>query len=217
MFSYSSVGLSKDGKSKGKNHMRKVVTLALTALLCVIVVGDVHAGHRHEMNVSMRGNHVFEFDDNTWFDLDDGSVVITHKERGEPRSTVEITDSYELYIDDERISLDSEQQALVREFYGQSVEIVDYAKVLGLEGAKIGIDGAKLGARAVGCLFKLLSSDYDTDDYENEMEHEAKKIEFKAKILEDKAEAIEDMSDELDDLARDMRREIPELRELRWF
>ncbi|MCX6833904.1 MAG: hypothetical protein NTW07_02025 [candidate division Zixibacteria bacterium] len=197
--------------------MRKVVTLALTALLCAIVVGDVHAGHRHEMNLSMRGNHVFEFDDNTWFDLDDGSVVITHKERGEPRSTVEITDSYELYIDDERISLDSEQQALVREFYDQSVEIVDFAKTLGIEGAKIGVDGAKLGAKAVGCLFKLLSPDYDTDDYENEMEHEAKQIESKAKILEEKANEIEDMSDELDDLARDMRSEIPELRELRWF
>jgi hypothetical protein len=197
--------------------MRKVVTLALSALLCVIVVGDVHAGHRHEMNVSMRGNHVFEFDDNTWFDLDDGSVVITHKERGEPRSTVEITGSYELYIDDERINLNSEQQDLVREFYGQSVEIVDFAKVLGLEGAKIGVDGAKLGAKAVGSLFKLLLPDYDTDDYEYEIEHEAKQIEHKAKILEEKANEIEDMSDELDDLARDMRSEIPELRQLRWF
>jgi hypothetical protein len=197
--------------------MTKRVLVLLTALLIVGLVDSACAGSHYKSNVTLRGNHIFEFDDQTWFDFDDGSVIITHKERGEPRSTVEITDSYELYIDDERISLTPEQKDLVREFHGQSVEIVDFAKVLGLEGAKIGIDGAKLGAKAVGCLFKLLLPGYDTDDFENEIEHEADKIEAKAERLEEKAEVIEDMVDDLDDLARDMRHDIPELRKLRWF
>jgi len=197
--------------------MTRRAFVLLTVFLAVGLVSSAFAGHHNDLNISVRGNHIFEYDDNTWFDLEDGSVIITHKERGEPRSTVEITDAYELYIDDERINLDPDQQALVKEFHVQSVEIVDFAKVIGLEGAKIGVEGAKLGAKAVGSLFKLLLPGYDTDDYENEIEHEAEKIEAKAEILEDKAEVIEEMVDELDDLARDMRSEIPELRKLRWF
>ena len=197
--------------------MTRRTLVLLTALLAVGLVNSVYAGRNHDLNISVCGNHVFESDDNTWFDLEDGSVIITHKERGEPRSIVEITDSYELYIDDERINLNPEQQALVKDFHVQSMEIVEFAKVIGLEGAKIGIDGAKLGAKAVGCLFKLLLPGYDTDDYENEIEHEAEKIEVKAEILEEKAEVIEEMANELDDLSRDMRSEIPELHQLSWF
>ena len=197
--------------------MTRKTFLLLAALIAVGLTNSAFAGHRHDLNISVRGNHVFEYDDNTWFDLDDGSVIITHKERGEPRSTVEITDSYELYVDDEKIPLTPEQQDLVRDFHVQSLEIVDYAKVIGIEGAKVGLEGAKLGAKAVGCLFKLLLPGYDTDDYENEIEGEAEEIEAKAEVLEEKAEVIEEMADELEDLARDMRRDIPEVRELRWF
>jgi hypothetical protein len=197
--------------------MAKKVLVLLTVLFVVGLADSACAGRHYESNITVRGNHIFEYDDQTWFDFDDGSVIITHKERGEPRSTVEITDSYELYIDDERISLDADQQTLVKDFHVRSVEIVDFAKTLGLEGAKIGIDGAKLGAKAVGCLFKLLLPGYDTDDFENEIEYEASKIEYKAERLEAKAEVIEDMADELEDLAHDMRSEIPELRRLRWF
>ena len=197
--------------------MAKKVLVLLTVLFVVGLVDSACAGRHYEANVTVRGNHVFERDDRTWFDFDDGSIIVTHKERGEPRSTVEITDSYELYIDDERISLDADQQDLVRDFHVRSVEIVDFAKVIGWEGAKIGIDGAKLGAKAVGCLFKLLLPGYDTDDFEDEIEYEAEKIEAKAERLEEKAEVIEDMADELEDLARDMRHDIPELRRLRWF
>jgi hypothetical protein len=201
---------------RGDNMTRKIFLLP-AVLIAIGLASSAFAGNRHDLNISVRGNHVFEYDDNTWFDFDDGSVIITHKERGEPRSEVEITDSYELYIDDERIPLTPEQQDLVREFHTQSLEIVDYAKVIGIEGAKIGLEGAKLGAKAVGCLFKLILPGYDTDDYEAEIEGDAEEIEAKAEILKEKAEVIEEMADELDDLARDMRRDIPEIRELRWF
>jgi len=197
--------------------MSQLTKIALAGLFFLGLAGNSLAGRHQQNYVTVNGNHILEWDDETWFDIDDGSVLITHKERGEPRSTVEITETYELYVDDERVTLDADQQALVKDFHVQSMEILDLAKVLGWEGAKIGVEGARLGAKAVGCLFKLILPGYDTDDFENEIEQEADKIEAKAEKLEEKAEAIEDLADELDDLARDMRSDIPELRQLRWF
>ena len=199
--------------------MRTPISFIAAVFLVLGLATGANAGHRHnhESCFTIGHSHLLEWDDNTSFDVDDGSVLITHKEQGEPKSVVEITDSHELYIDDEKIVLDSEQQALVGEFHDQCMDMVDYAKALGLEGARVGVEGAKLGAKAVGGLFKLLLPDYDTDDYEAEMEHEASKIEAKAKRLELRAEEFEDVANELEHTADDLQDAIPELRRLSWF
>lgn len=199
--------------------MRTPIPFFVAAMLVIGLAISANARHRHnhESYVTIGHTHLLEWDDNTSFDVHDGSVLITHKEPGEPKSVVEITESHELYIDDEKIDLDSGQRAAVAEFHDQCMDMVDYAKAIGLEGARIGVEGAKLGAKAVGSLFKLLLPDYDSDDYEAEMEHAAGKIEAKAKRLEARAEEIEHMADDLDRTADDLRDAIPELRRLRWF
>jgi len=200
--------------------MKKLVMALLVAGLVAGLASSTFSGYRHDHSrhvITVHNNHMLDWDDDTWFDLDGRTIVISHKERGEPRSVVEITDDYELYIDGERVELNREQQALVREFHEHCMDIVDYAKRIGWEGAKIGVEGAKLGVKAVGCLFKLLLPGYDTDDFEDEIERHAERLEAKAEVLEEKAELIEEMVDDLEDIARDMRRDIPELRALRWF
>ena len=167
---------------------------------------DIHYAHSYDKDVC----------EGMSFDLDDGSIIITLTDR---RSVeiVEITEDYQLYINDEQIELNADQQKLVQEFHIKGMEIVEYAKELGWEGAKIGVSGAKLGLKAVGNVFKLMFTSYDTDDFEREMEREAAKIEARAERLEEKAEKVEDMADDLEEIAWDMEREIPELRELDWF
>lgn len=199
--------------------MRTLVVSLVTGLFVVGLTSSADAGRKYHRTVSIYQSHFNHWcwDDDISFDLDDGSIIIKHDGRRRDRSTVEFTKDYELYIDGERIDLNEEQQLLVREFHEQGMDIVDQAKEIGWEGAKVGIEGAKLGLRAIGCLFKLLSPNYDADDMEEEIERAAEKIEAKAEILEEKAEVIEEMAEELEDIVDDLRDEIPELGRLRWF
>jgi len=187
------------------------VCLTLAFLAPTLAARDYH--HSRTVVITEDGPDFWE---NTSFDLDRGTVVITHREdRG--KDVVEITKDHRLIINDDEIKLDDRQQALVGEFHEGCMEIYKSAKKIGWEGAKIGLDGAKLGIQAVGCVFKLLSPEYDSDDLERELEHEADKIEAKAEILELQAEQIEAIAEELEDIADDMRRDIPEIDDLGWF
>ena len=143
-----------------------------------------------------------------------GSVIIypEHRRRWDD---VEITEDYELYVNGEPIRLNRRQKEMVEDYYEYVHRIRREAYRIGWKGAKVGAEGAKIGVKAVAGLFRLLSSDYDTDDLERDMEREAQKIEKKAERLED--EAIEDLADELEELHEKMGREIGELRELGWF
>jgi hypothetical protein len=200
----------------------KAVSIAVAAVLLVAGwTGTASAGHHSHASTTVtlghQQSHFLDWDEDTWLDVDDGSVIITHKERGEPRSTVEITEDHELFVDDEQVKLNPEQKILVGQFHDECYEMLDYAKDIGIEGAKIGLEGARLGVEAVACVFKLLSPSYDSDDLEDEMEHKASRIEDRASVLEEKAEVIEDMADDLEDLADDMRDKIPALDDLYWF
>jgi len=196
----------------------RILLIAMVAGL--ILLGSATtclAGRHYSRTITVHNEHFRDWDDDISFDLDDGTLIITHERRDRDRSTVEFTEDYRLFIDGDQIDLNDEQQALVKEFYDQSMDIVDYAKEIGWEGARVGLEGAKLGLKAVGCLFKLLSPNYDSDDMEDEIERAAEKIEIKAERLEEKAEFIEELVEDLEYIADDLRDKIPELDRLRWF
>jgi hypothetical protein len=197
--------------------MKTLLLALLTGLLFLSAATTTLAGRHYDRRGSSHHDHFFDHDNDVSFDLDDGTLIITYERGRRSRSEVEFTEEYELFIDGDEVELNESQRKLVREFYDQSMDIVDYAKEIGWEGAKIGVEGAKLGARAIGCLFKLLSPGYDSDDMEDEMERAAERIEERAEILEEKAEFIEDMVEDLDDIADEMCDEIPELDDLGWF
>jgi cell division protein ZapA (FtsZ GTPase activity inhibitor) len=154
-------------------------------------------------------------DNNISMDFDDGTLVITN--RGRNKGKVEITKDYELYVNGRRVQTNDEQRELLREYYKSVEDLVDYAAEVGFEGAKIGAQGAEIGIAAVAGLFHLLSSDYDTDDLERELERKSDRLEMKAERLEEKAEALEEQAEELEELADELNDEIPELHRLRWF
>lgn len=153
--------------------------------------------------------------DGVSIDVDDGTLIITYKDGGYSR--IEITEDYELYVNGRLVKTDREQKELIEDYYDQAIEIIEYAKEIGFEGAEIGIEGAKIGLKAVKGVFKLLLANYDTDDLERDMEREAAKLEARAEKLEEKADELEDMADELEERQEELADHIPELDELDWF
>lgn len=128
-----------------------------------------------------------------------------------------ITSGYQLFVNDQLIETNPEQQKLVEQLYLSMEDIKDEAKEIGWSGVAIGAEGAKLGLRAVLKFFKLLSPNYDMDDLEEEIDQEAKRIERKADLIEDRADGLEDMARDLEKLCKKMKKEIPALQQLSWF
>lgn len=131
--------------------------------------------------------------------------------------TVKINSKYELYVNDEYIETNAEQQKLVEEYHDTIFEIIDRAKEIGKQGAKLGIDGAKIGLKAIVGVFKLMRDDYDSEDLEEELEMKAEELEEKAEELEKEAEDLEYLADNLEELHADLKDEIPELEEIESF
>lgn len=189
--------------------MKRSYTFLLAILLLFFFAGAVNAWEKHSI---FHNNCIM---DDVSIDIDDGSVIlISHDRDGDE---VEITEDYELYINGRHIRTTKEQKELLAEYHELVMQMADYGKEIGIEGAKIGIEGAKLGLKAIACVFKLLRSDYDSDDLEREIEAEADKLEARAEKLEIEAEKIEEMAEDLEDLHEDLINDIPELAELDWY
>jgi hypothetical protein len=158
--------------------------------------------------------HCFQSDD-VEFRIDDGSIIFESKEFGD--EYVEITRDYKLIVNGKRVKTTDEEDELIQDFYDLTFKVIHDAKKLGIEGVKIGISGAHIGLKAISGVFKMIFTDYDSDDLEDEMEAEAEKIEKKAERLEKRAERLEDRVEELEDIHDEMVEKISELRQLEWF
>ncbi len=200
-------------------HTRLINLVLMSCVLGIFVVLGVStasAKKYHAKSEPKYQNTCTERQDHISIDWEfkHGSVILTNRDED---TRVEITDEYQLFINDRRIPTNDEQTALLKDYHTTAGEVVTEAKKIGIEGAKIGISGAALGLKAVGCMFKLLSPNYDSDDLERDMDYESGKIELKASELEEKAKVLEKKADRLDELADEMNQEIPELGELGWF
>lgn len=199
--------------------MKKIFIVLFVVLFAF---GSVYAGKYKKSKDKNLNSYTYVIDDDNVaeigdinIEIDNGSVILT--EESEFENVVEVTEEYELYVNDRQIQLTPEQQELVEEFHGLVFEVVDEAKCIGWEGAKIGVSGAKLGMKAIGRLLKMLFTSYDEDDFERDMERDAELLEVKAEQLEDKARVIEKMADDLEYITELLFDEVPELRRLDWF
>ena len=195
---------------------------ALLLFVVLFAFSSVYAKKYKKVKDDDEDNYVYVISDDKIGDigdidieLEDGSVILT--EEGEVENVVEITEDYELYVNDRQVNLTPEQQDLVEEFHVLVFEMVDEAKYIGWEGAKVGVSGAKLGMKAIGRLFKMIFTSYDEDDFERDMERDAELLEVKAEKLEDKARIIEKKARDLEDITEELFDDVPELRRLGWF
>ncbi len=171
------------------------------------------AGGKCLNTYSIYNNH--DYFENTDIDFEDGTIIITHK--GRHNTIVEITEDYELFVNEQQIKVNAEQKKLVKQYYHLVVDIHEQATEIGLEGAKIGLEGAKLGTKAIRNVLRMFLTDYDSNDLEREMERAAAKLEAQAEELEEQAEEIEAMAEELEEIAEELEEQIPELDDIIWY
>lgn len=151
-------------------------------------------------------------DDDVEVDIEDGSIMFTHDEE-----TVEITEKGDLFVNDESVRLSLPQRELVQKYYDTFDAIMEEAKLIAVEGAKIGVKGAGLGLHAaVGALLALGDED-DLEDLEIELERKGDKIERMAAHLEKRANRLEARADRLEELHRELRDKIDTLDDTGWF
>jgi len=196
---------------------KAVLVISLASLLIFASVGFARKNHQgHEYHSSYDGR-LYSFDD-VVIRLSDETVLITNEyEDGK----IKITDEYELYVNRKLIETDREQRKLLEEYYTLAMDIDDYAKELGKEGAKIGAEGLFVGEMAAASALRQIFNNYDNDDDDDDdlewrVERAAERLESKAEALEEKAEKIEDMADDLEDLFYDMEESIPAIKKLDW-
>lgn len=147
--------------------------------------------------------------------ITNGSITLTCKY--DNSEYLEITDKYDLYLNGKRVPLDEDQKKLVADYYDLLSSIIEYAKVIGLESVHIGVVGAKIGLKALAGVMKVLFTEYESEDLEDDLEGEEEKIEEMARDLEDKAEDLEHLATSLEEQHERLRREIPQIRGLDWF
>ncbi len=147
-------------------------------------------------------------------DYHGSTLIISNDRRGDE---VKITEDHNLYINGDKVELDSEQREVVGDFYEKTMHLTEQARIVGKEGARVGLKGARLGLSAIFKIIHLLSPDYDSDDMEREMDAEASLIEDQANDLGRYAEDLEDSAEEVQDLADRMCDKIPEIDRLGWF
>ena len=153
--------------------MRKVL---LTAVLVLLMASVVSAGNRH---VEVNGGG-FSFDracrlHNHQVQWDSKAAILSSVDHDD--FEVEIDSDYELRIDGERVDLNAEQQAMVKEYYEQFDGMTKEVKEVIWAGARIGLKGAGVGLKAVTGVVKMIFTDYDEDDLERDVERAAEKIE----------------------------------------
>lgn len=147
--------------------------------------------------------------------ITEGSIILAWKY--DNSEFVEITDDYNLYVNGNKVKLNRDQKELVAEYYDLLESIIEYAKEIGLESARIGVAGAKIGLKALVGAMKALLTEYESDKLEEDLEDEGKQLEEMARDLEDKAEDLEHLAEALEKTHKSLHKEIPQLRELKWF
>jgi hypothetical protein len=182
-------------------------------IILLVVVSSLSAA---KSNKVVKSNyHHSNCLDNVEVDIENDILILTCEYDND--LYIEITPNHELYISGKHIYLNRNQQQLVGEYYDHFMEILERAKEIGKMGAKIGVEGAKIGLLAARGAIKMLLSDYDQDDFEQEIEEKSEKLEIRSEELEEMADELENVADEFEDLHYTMKSEIDELNDLDWF
>jgi len=148
-------------------------------------------------------------------DITDETLIFRPNERND--EFVEFTPDHRLIVNGTQVDLNSRQQKMVRRYHENFFSIIDEIKEIAKEGAKIGLAGAKIGLQALANTIRLVSEDFDSKDFEEDMNNRSQEIEEKAVLLEERADRLEEQVEMLEKLHSDLRHSVKELEELNWF
>ncbi len=184
----------------------------ITFVILVLIIALGYNADLKKKNKEIFTTHLSSLQD-VDINSDDGTIVLVFDDYDDLE--LKITDKYELFVNGEEIELNKEQQVLVKEYYDGLITILENAKVIGLDGARVGVSGIKVGLKAVAGVFKLLSPEYDSDDLEAEIEKATEQIEKQAAELEKRAAELEKRADDFEKIHLLLIENIPELNKLK--
>jgi|GEM_PF-2823455 len=191
--------------------MKYLSVICAGLLAATLLAPASHAAHvRFHCDA---GDGLFR-DDDVSVEIEKGSIIFSHDDGDE---TVEITEDAELIVNGSRVRLSGGERELVEQYYATFNDIMDEAKSIGIQGAKLGGKGAAIGIKAALGAFMLLASDCDREDFEESLEEDGEKLERAAKKLEKRANRLEKRVESLERLHGKLRHEVDELDELGWF
>jgi hypothetical protein len=191
--------------------MKSKIALVLCIAVPVIsVFAEGHYGHR-----SNPCRPHFDIHDRANISLSHGSILI--EERDGHDGEVEITKECRLFLNGDEVDLDGGQRDLVREYHDRAESAWSEIKEIAMDGVEVGLEGASFGLKTVGGVFHMILPDYDSDDFERDMEAAESKLEAKAQKLDDRADRLDGRMDDLKNLHERLKSAVPELQELDWF
>lgn len=166
--------------------------------------------------------------------LDNLEIMLKDKfiiyEENSGAGKIKITETGDLFIDDNEIKTTAEDKILLIEFYKKTELIYQKALAIGNAGIKVGKEGAKLGGKgammglkAVAGVIKMMAT-FDSDSFEAMMNEEAAIMDKEAAVIDKMAAKIEKKADDLEKytltLNKDidqMKKSIKELSSKKWF
>ena len=158
----------------------------------------------------------YAFLDRIRINIEDDVLILS--DRYDDNETVEITPSYQLYVNGEKVDLTRRQRKLIAQYYHKYFELLDYAVEIGREGAKIGKIGAEIGIKAAAGIIKaIFLTEFKLEDLEDDVEWDTDNLEELIEHLEEKAHEIEELAEEFDELHSELRYKIDALNDLGWF
>jgi hypothetical protein len=190
--------------------MKKIVTFAALILLVTVSFSADGKWCKGKAHI-----HDADFMDNVNIDFEDDALIISWQDNRDEK--VEITGDYELYINERHIRTNKHQKELLRKYYTEMAKIISEAERIGIQGAVLGAKGAEIGLIAATKALKVIFTDYDSEEMEEELQKETEKLERKAEKLESRADDLEEMVDELEDIHLELKENISELNDLEWF
>lgn len=193
--------------------MKPFVMLCVLGLAAAMAFVPVEAVAHRTIHVHNDCDDNLFRDDNVDVDIEDGVITFTHEED----ETVEITENGDLSVNGESVRLSLSQRELVQKYYDTFDAIMEEAKLIAAEGAKIGVKGAGLGLHALVGALAALGDEKDLEDLEEELDHRGEKIERMAAHLEKRANRLEAKADRLEELHLELRDRIDALDDTGWF
>ncbi len=189
--------------------MRKS-TLGLAVLLILTLPAIALAGHgKHHARNTLVSDH-------SSLEVDGDQLIITCDGRS-AREEVVVTADGVLTIDGREIQTSSHEVKLLKKFYRESVELERQAGLIAEDAEELAADATAFAAVAIKDALRGLGDQKQSrSDRKRDRKLKAD-FEKRSELIEKIGEDIGQQADVVKELAKELQREIPELRELGWF
>ena len=188
--------------------MKKMVLLLILVVLAVPLAAGAHTWNSHD-------KHNVKISDGSTFEVDNGELTLTHKDR-HGKDRVVVTEDGQLTVNGDQVSTNDSEQKLLRKFYRESAQLEAMALDIAKDAEKIASVSTKYASAQISAALRSLSDD-DEDVDEEKMEAIEVKFEEEIERIEKFADKIENQADKVIAIGDELQERIPELEELEWF